>query len=90
LPRHPGPSPPPHHHQGRSCFFLAWLRVFKVALLAAGLDPLDSALPVLPWIAAAALGIELEPQFNHAVEQGAAGAARALERNSGGVWRWKA
>jgi len=67
-PWHPGPSPP-HHHPGRRCFFLAWLGIFKIALPAVGLYPLDSALPVLPCIVAAAVGMESEPQFGHAVEQ---------------------
>jgi hypothetical protein len=61
--------------------------VFKVVLLADGLGTLDLALPVLLCItaAAAALGMETEPQFDHAVEQ------RGAKKNCGtrserGVW----
>ncbi|PAN37504.1 hypothetical protein PAHAL_7G110500 [Panicum hallii] len=45
--------------RGMAAFFLAWLGVFKVALLAAGLGPLDPALPVLPFLFTAALPVKL-------------------------------
>ncbi|KAF6998859.1 LOW QUALITY PROTEIN: hypothetical protein CFC21_014945 [Triticum aestivum] len=49
-----------------AAFFLAWLCVFKLALLAAGRGPLDPALPVLPFLITALLPVKL---------RGAAGAA---------------
>ncbi|KAL6851493.1 hypothetical protein ACP4OV_020426 [Aristida adscensionis] len=45
--------------RGTAAFFLAWLGVFKVALLAAGRGPLDPALPALQFVFAAALPVKL-------------------------------
>ncbi|RCV38242.1 hypothetical protein SEVIR_8G133200v4 [Setaria viridis] len=46
--------------RGISAFILAWLGVFKVALLAAGRGPLDPALPVLPFVFTTALPVKLK------------------------------
>ena len=45
--------------RGVAAFFLAWLGAFKVALLAAGRGPLDTALPVLPFLFTALLPVKL-------------------------------
>ncbi|KAF8653192.1 hypothetical protein HU200_062642 [Digitaria exilis] len=45
--------------RGIAAFFLAWLGVFKVLLLAAGRGPLDPTLPLLPFVFTAALPVKL-------------------------------
>nr|CAB3450018.1 unnamed protein product [Digitaria exilis] len=45
--------------RGLAAFFLAWLGVFKILLLAAGHGPLDPSLPLLPFVFTAALPVKL-------------------------------
>ncbi|TVU13324.1 hypothetical protein EJB05_40372, partial [Eragrostis curvula] len=45
--------------RGTAGFFLGWLGVFKVLLLAAGRGPLEPALPVLPFVFTALLPVKL-------------------------------
>nr|TKW03207.1 hypothetical protein SEVIR_7G008900v2 [Setaria viridis] len=45
--------------RGLAAFFLTWLGVFKVILLAAGSGPLDPTLPVLVFVFTAALPVKL-------------------------------
>ncbi|OEL33531.1 putative long-chain-alcohol O-fatty-acyltransferase 4 [Dichanthelium oligosanthes] len=63
--------------RGLAGFFLAWLGVFKVLLLAAGRGPLDPTLPVLPFVFTAALPVKLRRGG-----PGAAGASAASKAKS--------
>jgi hypothetical protein len=45
--------------RGTAAFFLAWLCMFKVGLLAAGRGPLDPALPLLTFLFTALLPVKL-------------------------------
>nr|ACG41736.1 wax synthase isoform 1 [Zea mays] len=58
--------------RGLAGFFLGWLGVFKVVLLAVGRGPLDPALPVLPFVFTTALPVKLRCSST-----GAAAACRA-------------
>ncbi|RLM75269.1 putative long-chain-alcohol O-fatty-acyltransferase 1 [Panicum miliaceum] len=68
--------------RGVAAFFLAWLGVFKVALLAVGLGPLDPALPVLPFLFIAALPVKLVTRGGGGGTRPAGEAAAASERRA--------
>ncbi|CAD6264104.1 unnamed protein product [Miscanthus lutarioriparius] len=58
-------------------FFLGWLGVFKVVLLAVGRGPLDPALPVLPFVFTTALPVKLIRCYGTGAAAGAAACSRA-------------
>nr|XP_010906442.3 probable long-chain-alcohol O-fatty-acyltransferase 5 [Elaeis guineensis] len=47
------------HLRAISAFFLAWLALFKLLLLAFGLGPLSPSLPLLPFLSSASLPVKL-------------------------------
>ncbi|XP_008798544.2 probable long-chain-alcohol O-fatty-acyltransferase 4 [Phoenix dactylifera] len=49
------------HLRAISAFFLAWLALFKLLLLAFGLGPLSPSLPLFPFLSSASLPIKLLP-----------------------------
>ncbi|KAF7091389.1 hypothetical protein CFC21_093981 [Triticum aestivum] len=72
--------------RGTAALFLAWLCLFKVALLAVGSRPLDPALPVIPFVFTASLpvmprrsrpGAKANPGSGHVVSCAAKVAALA-------------
>jgi hypothetical protein len=63
--------------RGLAGFFLGWLGVFKVVLLAVGRGPLDPALPVVPFVFTTALPVKLRGCCGSGTGTGAAGAGAA-------------
>lgn len=63
--------------RGLAGFFLGWLGVFKVVLLAVGRGPLDPALPVLPFVFTTALPVKLIRCCGTGAAAGAAACSRA-------------
>ncbi|KAG1365411.1 putative long-chain-alcohol O-fatty-acyltransferase 1 [Cocos nucifera] len=52
------------HLRSISAFFLAWVALFKLLLLAFGLGPLSPSLPLLPFLFSASLPVKLLPRSN--------------------------
>jgi len=63
--------------RGLAGFFLGWLGVFKVVLLAVGRGPLDPALPVLPFVFTTARGRARGARERTGAAAGAAACSRA-------------
>jgi hypothetical protein len=56
--------------RGPAGFFLAWLGVFKLLLLAAGHGPLEPTLPILPFVFTALLPVKLRRRDGRPYEAG--------------------